>query len=112
MIERFEVVIVGAGQGGAQTAMFLRQQKVAGSILLIGAEPELPYERPALSKEYLAGQKSFEKLLLRPASFWDERKVDVRLGKRVDVVDAESHRVRKDDGGEIEYGKLVWATGG
>ncbi|MBX3191834.1 MAG: FAD-dependent oxidoreductase [Labilithrix sp.] len=107
-----DVVIVGAGQGGAQTAIALRQQKLEGSILMIGAEPELPYERPALSKEYLAGEKAFEKLSLRPASFWAERRVDLQLGTRVVAVDAERHEVRAADGSAIRYGSLVWATGG
>jgi 3-phenylpropionate/trans-cinnamate dioxygenase ferredoxin reductase component len=112
MTERADVVIVGAGQGGAQTAIVLRQQKFAGSVMMIGAEPVLPYERPAMSKEYLAGDKTFEKLLLRPASAWEERHVEARLGQPVSEVDAAAHRVRTADGSSIEYGKLVWATGG
>jgi 3-phenylpropionate/trans-cinnamate dioxygenase ferredoxin reductase subunit len=112
MTERADVVIVGAGQGGAQAAMSLRQQKFEGSILLLGAEPDLPYERPALSKEYLAGEKAFEKLYLRPASFWAERRVEVRTGARVTEMDAAAHTVRTADGQSVGYGKLVWATGG
>ena len=112
MAERADVVIVGGGQGGAQTAIVLRQQKFAGSVMMIGDEPALPYERPALSKEYLAGDKAFEKLLLRPASFWEERKVELVLGQRVTEVDAAGHRVRTEGGRSIEYGKLVWAAGG
>lgn len=118
MTERADVVIVGAGQGGATIAMMLRQQKFAGSVIMIGAELLLPYERPALSKEYLAGDKTFEALLLRPASYWEERKVDVRLGRRVVSVDATAHEVRLDatetepQGAAIGYGSLVWAAGG
>ena len=92
--------------------MFLRQQKFAGSVLMIGAEPFLPYERPALSKEYLAGEKAFDSLLLRPASYWEERKVEVRLGERVVAVDAAAREVRLADGSTIGYGALVWAAGG
>ena len=92
--------------------MALRQQKYAGSILMIGAEPFLPYERPALSKEYLAGDKAFDALLLRAASYWEERKVDVRLGVRVIAVDAVAHEVKLEDGTTIGYGALVWAAGG
>ena len=112
MADRADVLVVGAGQGGAQTAMMLRQQKFAGSVMMIGGEPDLPYERPALTKEYLAGDKTFEKLHLRPASFWTERNIDVRLGKIVTSVDAATHRVGLGDGTAIEYGKLVWAAGG
>jgi 3-phenylpropionate/trans-cinnamate dioxygenase ferredoxin reductase component len=111
MANRVDVLIVGAGQGGAQAAIVLRQQKFAGSILVVGDEPDLPYERPALSKEYLAGERAFEKMLLRPASFWAERNVTMRLGARVESVDAAKHEVRV--GGEaIGYGVLVWAAGG
>jgi 3-phenylpropionate/trans-cinnamate dioxygenase ferredoxin reductase subunit len=106
------VFCVGGGRGGAPTAMALRQQKYAGSILMIGEEPFLPYERPALSKEYLAGDKAFDALLLRAASYWEERKVEVRLGQRVVAVDAAAHEVKLSDGTTIEYGTLVWAAGG
>jgi 3-phenylpropionate/trans-cinnamate dioxygenase ferredoxin reductase subunit len=112
MNHRADVVIVGAGQGGAQAAIFLRQQKFAGSVLVIGAEEYLPYERPALSKEYLAGDKAFDSLLLRPASYWEDKKVEVRLGQRVVTVDAGAHELRLSDGTAIGYGALVWAAGG
>jgi 3-phenylpropionate/trans-cinnamate dioxygenase ferredoxin reductase component len=112
MTDRADVVIVGAGQGGAQAAMSLRQQKLAGSILVIGEEPDLPYERPALSKEYLAGDKAFEKMLLRPASFWADKNVELRLGARVVAVDPARHEVRLGSGDVMAYGSLVWATGG
>lgn len=112
MTQRADIVIVGAGQGGATTAMALRQQKFAGTILLIGAEDFLPYERPALSKEYLAGDKTFDALVLRPASYWEEKNVEVRLSSRVVSVDATTHEVRLHDGTAVGYGTLVWATGG
>src|SRR4051812_4680414 len=98
MTARADVLIVGAGQGGAHAAMGLRSQKFAGSILVLGDDPNLPYERPALSKEYLAGEKAFEKLLLRPATAWAERNVEFRLGKRVTAVDAAAHTVTTTDG--------------
>ncbi|SBV31800.1 Ferredoxin--NAD(P)(+) reductase fdr [uncultured Sphingopyxis sp.] len=109
---RFDVVIVGAGHGGAQVAVMLRTQKFAGSIVIIGEEPELPYERPPLSKEYFAGEKEFERIQLRPARYWDEREVTMLLGRRVVSVDPGTHTVTTDGGGTIGYGKLVWATGG
>lgn len=112
MTHRADVVIVGAGQGGAHVAMALRQQKYAGSVLMIGEEAFLPYERPALSKEYLAGDKTFDALLLRAASYWEERKIEVRLGARVVSVDAGAHEIGLSDGTRIGYGALVWAAGG
>jgi 3-phenylpropionate/trans-cinnamate dioxygenase ferredoxin reductase subunit len=109
---RYDVVIVGAGHGGAQAAIALRQHKFDGSIAVIGDEPELPYERPPLSKEYLQGEKPFERMLIRPAAFWDERAVAMLLGRRVVAVDAQAHRVTCTDGTTITYGQLIWATGG
>lgn len=107
-----DVVIVGAGHAGAQAASLLRQQGFEGSIALIGEEHELPYERPPLSKEYLAGEKSFDHLLLRPASFWNEKHIDLRLAQRVVGIDARAHRLTLDSGAQLDYGQLIWATGG
>ena len=78
----YDIVIVGAGHAGAQAAIALRQRKFAGSIAILGEEPELPYERPPLSKDYLAGDKPFERLLIRPAAFWPERAIDMLLDHR------------------------------
>jgi 3-phenylpropionate/trans-cinnamate dioxygenase ferredoxin reductase component len=108
----YDVVIVGAGHGGAQAAIALRQLKFEGSIALLGKEPELPYERPPLSKDYLAGEKPFERLLLRPASFWEERQVKLLLGREAVAVDPEMHNIRCADGEVIRFRKLIWAAGG
>ncbi|MCC2980918.1 NAD(P)/FAD-dependent oxidoreductase [Sphingomonas sp. IC4-52] len=108
----YDVVIVGAGHGGAQAAIALRQAKFDGTIAVIGAEPELPYERPPLSKEYLAGDKTFDRILIRPAAFWQERGVEMLLGREVTAVDPAAHTVTTADGRAIGYRHLVWATGG
>lgn len=110
--KQFDVLIVGAGHGGAQAAVMLRQQKFEGTIAIIGEEPEIPYERPPLSKEYFAGEKEFDRILIRPAKFWEERQVEMLLGQRVVAVDAVGHEVATEDGQTIGYGKLIWATGG
>ncbi|WP_339710031.1 FAD/NAD(P)-binding oxidoreductase [uncultured Sphingosinicella sp.] len=113
MISNFyDVVIVGAGHGGAQAAVMLRQLGFEGTIAVVGDEPELPYERPPLSKEYLAGEKIFERLLIRPAAFWTERKVGMILNTQVTAVDPAAKRLTFASGGSLEYGALVWATGG
>jgi len=109
---RKDVVIVGAGHAGSQAASLLRQQGFQGSIAMLGEERELPYERPPLSKDYLAGEKTFEHFLLRPASFWNEKHIDMLLGQRVVTVDAEAHRLTTASGDAYEYGSLIWATGG
>ncbi|MBW6525948.1 FAD-dependent oxidoreductase [Sphingomonas sp. RHCKR7] len=110
--ERYDVVIVGAGHGGAAAAAALRQRGYAGSIALVGTEPELPYERPPLSKEYLAGERAFERMLLRPAAFWRERDVTLLLGRTVVAVEPQAHQVTFGDGRAIGYARLIWAAGG
>ncbi|ENZ84040.1 MULTISPECIES: FAD-dependent oxidoreductase [Caulobacter] len=107
-----DVLIVGGGHGGAQTAIALRQNGFAGSIAIIGDEPEPPYERPPLSKEYLAGDKTFERLHLRPEAFWRDRAIDLVLGARVDFLDPTLKQVVTTGGERFGYGALVWATGG
>lgn len=107
-----DVVIVGGGHAGAACAIALRQGKFEGSILVIGAEAEFPYERPPLSKEYLAGDKSFDRLLIRPETFWAERSVTFAPGTVVTKVDPAAHQVETDKGETIGYRHLVWATGG
>jgi len=109
---RYDVLIVGAGHGGAQAAIALRQARFEGTIAIVGDEPDLPYERPPLSKDYLSGTKTFERLLIRPPAFWAERQVDMLLGRRVTAVDPQAHAVSTGDGATIGYGHLVWATGG
>ena len=111
-MKAFDVVIVGGGHGGAQAAIALRQQKFTGSILIVGAEQQLPYERPPLSKDYLAGKKEFERILLRPAAFWSEREVNMRLGCKVVAVLPVDRRILTDDGDSLSYGSLIWAAGG
>lgn len=109
---RYDVLIAGAGHAGANAAVALRQHGYGGSIAMLGAERELPYERPPLSKEYLAGEKAFERLLLRPPVFWREQAIEHRPGREVVAVDAAAREVRTAAGETFGYGKLVWAAGG
>src|SRR3546814_11998475 len=88
-----DVLCVGGGQGGAQAAIALRQNGFSGSIAIVDDEPELPYERPPLSKDYLAGDKPFERLLIRPPAFWAERAVTMLTGRRVVAVDPAARAV-------------------
>ena len=110
--DRYDVVIAGAGHGGAQAAIALRQLKFEGSIAIVGDEPDLPYERPPLSKDYLAGEKPFERMLIRPATFWEERRVTMLLGHRVETVEPEAHQLLLSSGETLRYGSLIWAAGG
>ncbi len=111
-MNKADVVIVGAGHGGAQAAIALRQNGFEGSILMIGRDADIPYERPPLSKEYLAREKEFERICIRPAKFWEDKQVGMMLGSTVTEVDPGAHKLTLADGSTVEYGKLIWATGG
>lgn len=108
----FDCLIVGAGHAGAHAAIFLRQHGCGGSIAIIGDEPELPYERPPLSKDYLAGTKSFDRLLLRPAAFWAENAIAMLPARRVEAIAPSRQTVTCTDGSSYGYANLIWAAGG
>ncbi|MBJ7483083.1 MAG: FAD-dependent oxidoreductase [Brevundimonas sp.] len=112
MMKTYDVLIVGGGHAGAQAAAALRQRKFSGSVAIVGAEPELPYERPPLSKDYLSGEKTFDRLLIRPEAFWIEREITMLLGQAVVAVDAAAHTVQLANGEMIGFGVLIWAAGG
>ena len=109
---QYDVVIVGAGQGGAYAAIQLRQLGFEGTIALIGREAEPPYERPPLSKEYMLGDKEWERLLIRPADFWAGKGIELLLSSEVTTVSPDERSVTLHDGRTIGYGELIWATGG
>ena len=112
MKERYDVLIVGGGHAGAQAAIALRQRKFSGSIAIVGDEVDPPYERPPLSKEYLSGDKPFERILIRPATFWREREIALLTGQVVTTVNPDAHLVQTDGGAAFGYGNLIWAAGG
>ncbi len=111
-MEQADVVIVGAGHGGAQCAIALRQNGFEGTIAVIGREPEYPYERPPLSKEYFAREKTFDRLYIRPPTFWAEKEVEFLLNSEVTAIDPKAKQVTLGNGSTVGYGKLVWAAGG
>jgi 3-phenylpropionate/trans-cinnamate dioxygenase ferredoxin reductase component len=105
-------VIVGANLAGGRAAFALRAEGFAGRIILIGAEPDLPYERPPLSKEYLRGDVAKEKLYIAGPEIYEERHIDLLLGTRATRLDPQEHLVKLEAGARIEYDKLLLATGG
>lgn len=107
-----DVLIVGTGHAGAQAAIALRQQGYAGSVLMVGRDAEPPYERPPLSKDYLAGEKPFQRLYIRPPEFWSENSIELLLGTEVAAVDSTSKIATLRDGGTIRFEHLIWAAGG
>jgi 3-phenylpropionate/trans-cinnamate dioxygenase ferredoxin reductase component len=111
-VDKFDVIIVGAGHGGAAAAIALRMAGFEGSIAMVGREPEIPYERPPLSKEYMAGEKPFERLYIRPLEFWADKKVELRLNSTVATVDPAAKTLTLTDETQLGFGRLIWATGG
>jgi 3-phenylpropionate/trans-cinnamate dioxygenase ferredoxin reductase subunit len=111
-MSHYDVVVVGAGHSGTQLVFALTAGRFAGSIALIGDEVSTPYERPPLTKGYLAEEVDIEDLAFRSEAWWAGSDVERHLGTSVVAVDAEAHTVTTEDGGSIGYGTLVWAAGG
>ncbi|WP_300542880.1 FAD-dependent oxidoreductase [Maricaulis sp.] len=105
------VIIAGAGQAGGQCAASLRRNGWTGRILLAGAEPHPPYQRPPLSKAYLAGEIGEDRLWLQPRETWADQNVDLRLGVTATAIDRSAKTVAFDDGRTEHYDHLVLATG-
>jgi 3-phenylpropionate/trans-cinnamate dioxygenase ferredoxin reductase component len=105
------VAIVGTGQAGFQTAASLRQEGFAGRIATIGDEPVPPYQRPPLSKSYLARESALDELWLRPESFYTQHQIELLEGETVKAIDLTERRLRLTSGGELSWDHLVLATG-
>jgi 3-phenylpropionate/trans-cinnamate dioxygenase ferredoxin reductase component len=106
-----KVVIVGAGHAAGQVVATLRQRKFDGNICLIGEESYLPYQRPPLSKKYLAGELPAERLHFKAENFYDEPNIDVHLNTQIEHIDRSKKAVRSDTGTEYPYDNLVLSLG-
>lgn len=106
-----QIVIVGAGQGGLQAAASLRDGGFDGRLLLIGDEPGLPYQRPPLSKAYLLGKADEDSILLKPAGFFEDERIDLISDTRVAAIERGDRRVRLQSGAAVGYDHLILATG-
>jgi 3-phenylpropionate/trans-cinnamate dioxygenase ferredoxin reductase subunit len=105
------VVIVGAGQAGAQVAVSLRQLGFAGDVTLLGEEPHLPYQRPPLSKAYLSGEMALERTWLRSEAYYAKHEIDLRLRARAARILREEQAIVGEDGARLDYAALVICTG-
>ncbi|MDG3013207.1 NAD(P)/FAD-dependent oxidoreductase [Speluncibacter jeojiensis] len=104
-------VIIGGGLAGAKAAQALRDNDFDGEIVLVAEESNLPYERPPLSKEYLAHKKSRAEFTVQPAAWYRDMHIDLRLGTAATAVDRSAHTVTLPDGTTVGYDKLLLATG-
>jgi 3-phenylpropionate/trans-cinnamate dioxygenase ferredoxin reductase subunit len=104
-------VIVGASLAGAKAAEALRDKGFEGRIVLIGAERHLPYERPPLSKGYLAGSADRDKVWVHPESWYAEHGIELRLNQTVNHIDRDARQVLLADGSRLDYDKLLLSTG-
>lgn len=105
------VVIVGAGAAGECAAETLRREGYEGRVTMYDPDPDAPYDRPNLSKDYLAGTASEDWIPLHPAEFYQEREIEIVRRRRVAVIEPKARRVRLDDGNTVEFGALLLATG-
>src|ERR1700704_5253515 len=109
MVER--IIIIGAGQAGAQAIATLRAEGFEGSLALIGDEGFAPYQRPPLSKAYLAGDFARERLFLKPDAFYAEAACDLRLSVAAEAIDRRKKTVRLSDDTMLSYDRLLLTTG-
>jgi 3-phenylpropionate/trans-cinnamate dioxygenase ferredoxin reductase component len=105
------IIVVGGGQAGAQAVDTLRREGFAGRLILISEEPELPYQRPPLSKKYLSGELPSERLLFKHRAFYDEHRIELRLGTRVKSLHLELKQVELADGEKLTYDRLILCLG-
>ena len=103
-------IVIGAGQAGAEVISKLRDKGHKDRIVLIGQEKYLPYQRPPLSKKYMAGEMTLERLFLRPKEFYRDKDIELHIGKQALKVDPNQKQVKFTDG-NIDYDHLVLATG-
>lgn len=105
------IVVVGGGQAGGQAVDSLRREGFDGEILLVTAESQPPYQRPPLSKDYLAGRSDRDRVLLRPEAFYVEHSIELVTGARVASIDPGAHRIELEAGRTFDYDRLLLATG-
>ncbi len=107
----FPIVVVGAGQAASKAIETLRSQKCETPIILLGEEPLAPYQRPPLSKKFLTGEMTEEQLQLLSAQYFENSGIEFRPRSRAHKVDVDNHRLELEDGEQLQFGQLLFATG-
>jgi 3-phenylpropionate/trans-cinnamate dioxygenase ferredoxin reductase component len=110
-VSRQRIVIIGASLAGATAAAALRSEGFEDDVLLVGAESRLPYHRPPLSKEYLRGEQRAEDTLVNPASFYEDKRIELKLGTWAAAIDPQKKLVQLEGGERVAYDRLLVATG-
>ncbi len=105
------ILIIGGGQAGAQAIDTLRREGFKGRLILVGDEPQLPYQRPPLSKKFLSGEMAADRLPFRHQAFYDEHRVELKLGVQATHLDPAARRVALSNGEEIIYDRLILCLG-
>jgi 3-phenylpropionate/trans-cinnamate dioxygenase ferredoxin reductase component len=105
------ILIIGGGQAGAQAIDTLRREGFDGRVTLISDESQLPYQRPPLSKKYLSGEMAADRLLFRHRAFYDEHKIELKLGRRAVRIDAAARQVELADGETLSFDRLLLCLG-
>src|ERR1700712_3601700 len=108
---KVDFLLIGGGLASANCARWLREEGAGGEIVLVGREPDAPYNRPDCSKGYLRGEETREEPLFRPAGFWEEQGIELMTRTSVTGLDAEARTVKLSDKQEIGFGKALIATG-
>lgn len=112
MEQTYRYIVVGGGLAGASAVEAIRERDHEGALLLIGQEPHLPYDRPPLTKKLWWGKKRVEDIFLKPADYYADQRIDLRLGIRVAALDPDTKSITDAQGNRYRFDKLLLATGG
>ncbi len=110
-VRKVDYLLIGGGLASANCARWLREEGVEGSVLLVGREPDAPYNRPNCSKGYLRGEEKREEALFRPAEWWEEQGIELLTRTSVTGLDVETRTAKLSSKEEVEFGKALIATG-
>src|SRR5574338_699553 len=111
-MKNFDYVIVGGGLAGSHASQAIRENDQNGSILLVSDENHLPYDRVPLSKNYLMGKMKSEVLYVKQSNFYTDQKIELLVGSKATKLDPKNHIVDIENGTQVNYKKLLLATGG